>query len=296
MFWGGSFVAIKFVVREFPPVFGAMLRVGVALLILTALFKISGRSVRVPFKTRWKMWVAGLFAQGLPFSLLFWGECRISPGLAGIINGTVPIWTFILGIAATGLESFSARKFSGLCLGFFGIAVIFYPLIAFGGTRGEIFGTCAVFLMAISYAIGTLLNRALLSGKVQADFRANLYHQHCASLAFLIIVSAMLERWPAPRALISSSPALVSVLYLGLFSTAAAWLIYYHLIREWGAVHASTVTYLVPIMALFWDFVLFRNTPHVSELIGVLAILSGVVLIQFSGMRRKTAEIKSAAA
>lgn len=283
-FWGGSFVAIKFVVQDFPPIFGAMLRVATALVVLAVLFKAQGRDLSVPFALRWRMWVAGVFAQALPFCLLFWGERRIAPGLAGIINGTVPLWAFLLGLlTGAGGETFSRRKLLGVLLGLLGVAAIFRPLIAFGGTRGEMLGACAVLLMAVSYAVGALLNRVLLSGARKVDFRANIYHQHCASLAFLIAVSGASERWPGPRALLASPPALLSVVYLGLFSTALAWLIYYHLIREWGPVRASAVTYVAPVMALFWDFVFFRNLPVPSEIVGVLAILSGVILLQFQG-------------
>ena len=278
-FWGGSFVAIKFAVLVFPPAFCAMLRVGVALVVLVSLFLSQGRNLGVPGPTRRKMWLAGLFAQGVPFALLFWGEKRVSPGLAGIINGTVPLWTFTLGLLAGGGETFTARKTAGLLLGFGGIAIICSPLLTFAGTRGELAGTAAVFLMAICYGIGTLLTRSLLSGSAKVDFRANVFHQNCASLVFLFALSLFTEPWPSARAVAGSPAAVVSIVYLGVFSTAIAFLIYFHLIREWGAVRASAVTYVAPIIAVFWDFVFFRNVPSRFEIAGVLAVLSGVVLL-----------------
>lgn len=278
-FWGGSFVAIKFAILEFPPLFSAMLRVGLAVAVLGAYFLWEKKTLAVAPALRRRMWLAGLFAQGLPFALLFWGERQVSPGLAGIINGTVPIWTFAIGLAAGTGEAFTGRKTLGLLLGFAGIGVICSPLFSFGGTRAEILGTAAVFLMAISYAIGSLLTRSILSGSAKADFRANLFHQLCASFVFLLIASSSMEKWPSAAALVSSWAAPVSVFYLGFFSTALAFLIYFHLIREWGAVRASAVTYVAPIVAVFWDYVFFRNVPPPSELVGVLAILSGVVLL-----------------
>lgn len=276
--WGGSFVAIKFVVLAFPPVFGAMLRVGVALAVLAGLFVYQRKDLRVPSALRRRMWLAGVFAQGLPFCLLFWGEKKISPGLAGIINGTVPIWAFLLGRFTPHPEALSARKLLGLALGLTGIAVIFYPLIAFSGAPGEALGAAAVVLMAVSYGVGTLMSRSVLTG-AKADLRANVFHQHCASLALLVAVSAISEPWPSASVMAASPAALTSVLYLGVFSTAAAFLIYFHLIREWGAVRASAVTHVAPVVALFWDFVFFRNVPGPSVWLGVGAILSGVVLL-----------------
>lgn len=277
-FWGGSFVAIKFAVLVFPPAFSAMLRVAVALAVLAAVFRYEGRDLRVPAATRRRMWLAGLFAQGLPFALLFWGEKKISPGLAGIINGTVPIWAFVLGFVAGTGEKFTARKTAGLLLGFVGIGVICSPMLSFGGTRDEIFGTGAVLLMAVCYGVGTLLTKKLLSGS-KADFRANLFHQHGASLIFLFAVSFGSESWPSLHDVLAAPAAVVSILYLGIFSTAAAFMIYFHLIREWGAVRASAVTYVAPIIAVFWDYVFFRNVPDLFEIVGVLAVLSGVVLL-----------------
>jgi drug/metabolite transporter (DMT)-like permease len=277
-FWGGSFVAIKFAVLVFPPAFSAMLRVAVAVVVLAAAFRYQGRDLTVPFSTRRNMWLAGLFAQGLPFALLFWGEKKISPGLAGIINGTVPIWAFVLGFAAGTGEKFTARKTAGLLLGFIGIGVICSPMLSFAGTEDEILGTGAVLLMAVSYGIGTLLTRKLLSGS-KADFRANIFHQHCASLVFLFAVSFGSETWPSLHSVAAAPAAVASILYLGVFSTAAAFMIYFHLIREWGAVRASAVTYVAPIIAVFWDYVFFRNVPDRFEIVGVLAVLSGVVLL-----------------
>jgi drug/metabolite transporter (DMT)-like permease len=277
-FWGGSFVAIKFAVEVFPPSFSAMLRVAVALAVLAGIFLSQRRKLGVPGPLLRRMWLAGLFAQGIPFAFLFWGERRISPGLAGIINGTVPLWTFIFGLLL-GAESFTKRKTAGLLLGFAGIAVICAPVVSFSGTRDELLGTAAVFVMALSYGVGTRMTRSLLSGSARADFRANIFHQNCASVVFLVLVSLISEPWPSPAVVLHSPVAVVSILYLGVLSTAAAFLIYFHLIREWGAVHASAVTYVVPVVALFWDFVFFRNVPPPSEIIGVAVVLAGVWLL-----------------
>ncbi len=274
-FWGGSFVAIKFAVDVFPPSFSAMLRVAVALAVLATVFVGGRRKLRVPAPLLRRMWLAGLFAQGIPFAFLFWGERRVSPGLAGIINGTVPLWTFIFGLVL-GAETFTRRKTAGLTLGFVGIAVICAPVLSFSGTRDELLGTVAVFVMALSYGVGTRLTRSILSGKNPADFRANSFHQNCASFVFLGVVSLIAEPWPSASVAAGSPVAIVAILYLGVCSTAAAFLIYFHLIREWGAVRASAVTYVVPVVALFWDYVFFRTVPSPSEILGVMAVLAGV--------------------
>jgi drug/metabolite transporter (DMT)-like permease len=277
-FWGGSFVAIKFAVAAFPPAFSAMIRVGIALVVLTVILRGRGRGSKPTPASRRRMWLAGFFSQGLPFALLFWGERRISPGLAGIVNGTVPVWTFLFGLLR-GEEIISPRRIAGLGAGFAGIALICAPLVAFHGTRSETAGLAAVFGMALAYGYGARLTRTILNGPDRVDMATNALHQQAASLVFLVGVSLAADRWPSPSMAFAEPTATAALIYLGVFSTAFAFLIFYRLIREWGAVRASAVTYVVPAVALFWDYVFFHNTPTALEAIGALVVLAGVVLL-----------------
>lgn len=284
--WSGSFIGIKVVVGVWPPLFGAAVRVGIALLCLFIFIKATQKNTQVPHYLRWKIWVMGIFSQGIPFACLFVGEQSIPPGLAGIINGTVSLWTFILSlIFLRQTTTFSIVKLAGLLLGLFGVIVIFAPLLSFDKTDATLFGASAVLSMAFSYAIGNVLNQYFLTGKAKIDFFTNVFHQHIASFCFLVVISLMFGEWPNASTLIASSKPWLASLYLGLFSTAIAWVIYYHLIREWDGVRASSVMYIVPVLALVWDYLIYNNAPIWSEMIGVVVILSGVILIQFSTLR-----------
>lgn len=280
-FWGGSFVAIKAVVLHIPPFFGAMLRVGLSLIFITVIFGFLKKKLSLPFSLRWRTWVMGLFAQGLPFFFLFYGEQYISSGLAGILNGTVPIWTLIFSLTSPKTRNFSFLKCIGLFIGLLGICIIFWPLLNFDTSHSALLGTASLLLMAISYSVGNLLNQRMLSGQTKLDFYANIYHQHWASLVFLMLASLLFEHWPSTMFLLHTPIIWVASIYMGLFSTALAWIIYYYLIREWDAVRASAVLYIVPIMAILWDFIFFHHRPQWSEGLGVIAILLGVLIIQW---------------
>ena len=288
-FWGGSFVAIKYAIMSINPMAAAMWRVLIGLLFLGVVFAITGRSVRLPVKCLWKVWITGIFAIGLPFALLFWGEQSISAGLAGIINGTMPIWTFVIGIFfLRKLEDFTIGKLCGLILGLVGVVLVFSPAISFGDTKsGSLSGTIAVFLMSISYAIAVVINKRLLSGEKKIDLYVNVFHQLLSGLVFLIIVSVSLEGWNSLLPLDISLPSALGCIYMGIFSTGIAWLMFYYLIKRWGAVKASTITYIVPVMAVFLDYLFFREFPMLIEVIGMLIIFSAVTLIQFGKRRDK---------
>ncbi len=193
-FWGGSFVAIKAVVTDVPPLSGAAMRTIVALLALILIFSVRGISIRVPRKYLIRLWINGLFAQAIPFMLLFWGETKVSPGVAAILNGTVPLWTLMIGLLfLRDTDPFTPKKTAGLVLGLLGIGVIFYPTVRFGGEPGELAGILALCGMAASYGIAIVMTRRLQAGKAKIPFQASVFHQQLASALCLTLVVCLVE-------------------------------------------------------------------------------------------------------
>ncbi|HSW71657.1 MAG TPA: DMT family transporter [Gammaproteobacteria bacterium] len=291
--WSGSFINIKVVVDLFPPVFCAMVRVFISLLCLSLLFAMRGKlSFSLPKKC-WQLWLAGLLAQSLPFFFLFIGEQYIAPAFASIINSTVSIWALILGtLIFRDLSQWTPVKVAGVFLGFAGIILIFSPLLH--GSENSLFGFYSVMAMAISYALGALMNQHVIFKKVRVSFETNLIQQHLASVLFLLVSSLSFETWPSWAAFFNGQ-ALLSFLYLGLLATALAYIFYFYLIREWGAVRAASVMYLVPVLAIVWDLLFLQIVPTHQELLGMAAILTGVTLIQWVRAPKKAVLIKAEA-
>jgi len=280
-FWGCSFIAIKIVITHFPPMLGATLRVVISMLILTLIYKVFKKPFSIPKRHRLKIWFTGLFMQGIPFALLFWGQQAITPGLAGILDGTVPIWIFVLGLFfLKGDEVFSKQKLTGLVLGYIGIIIIFFPKLTMDESSSYL-GVIAVTLMSISYAIGTVFNRRLLFRKHGINRYASLYHQHISSLVLIIIIMFLVEGGPHIQWTSESWQGLLALGYLALFSTALAWLMYFRLVEHWGAIRASSVTYTLPATALLADYFYFQQLPTLSEVLGGICILSGIILLQW---------------
>jgi len=288
LFWGGSFVAIRVVVEALPPMFSAFVRVLLALGFLTLFYLQFKWPFSVPKRYLGKVWLIGLFMQGIPFAFLFWGEKFVSAGLAGILCGTVPIWVLVLGFfALRSDEPITPRKIGGVAFGFFGIIVIFSPSLS-DTTSPELFwGICAVVAMAISYAIGGVGNRILLTGKVKLNRYGSLYQQTVSSVLFLGVLTLLIEGMPGQEIWVLSSEVWLSLLYLSFFSNALAWLMYFILLQEWGVLRAASVTYVMPIVAVGIDFLYFSNIPSVTELWGALLIFSGIVLIQWRSRAKK---------
>ena len=281
LFWGFSFVAIKVIVENIPPFLGATLRIAFAIPFLLIIFWMTGKSNQVPRKLLPNMWFNGLFLQGLPYAFLFWGERFISPGLTAILQGTLPIFTLLLSIIfLKGIETIDVTKILGLLVSFLGIFCIFYPKIDLNQLSNSFLGTAAITLMSISYAIGTIKNRKLLAVNPKINLYGNLFHNHISALVFLFAISLMKEGWPNLTPLLNNSSVVYGILYLSLFSNAIAWIIFFYLMEKWGAVRTVSVAYIVPLVGLIADFVVFRNLPLVYEMGGAALILLGVIIVQ----------------
>jgi len=280
LIWSGSFINIKIAVDLLPPVFSAMMRVLVSALFLAMFYIIIRKNVFTFSRQTYWVWLTGLFTQALPFGLLFYGEKFIAPALASIINSTVALWALLLGVLIyRDVTSITPLKMIGLILGFTGIVIIFLPLIHHG--ENSAIGILAVMGMAISYAIGSLMNQHLIFKKNLATFETNLFQQHISSLLFLGATSLALETWPSWNEFFRTD-LLLAFFYLGAISTSLAWMIYFYLIREWGAVRTSSVMYIVPLLAMLWDFLFLHSIPSANQFVGAAAILLGVILIQWS--------------
>ena len=287
-FWGGSFIAIKYLITEVPSFTGAFYRVFFSVIFLI-LLSLLGFAKKIDFskiknkglkKELLFTIVTGLFSVGIPFSLLFWGEKFIIPSLAGVINGTVPFWTLIISILLfNGYKDLTLKKVIGLALGFAGIVFIFGPKISFSGNVMELWGLVAVTGMAMSYSMGINLNKKVLAENQIFTGTLNIVTQQVASFIYLFMVLIFTDGLPEWSLLLKPANGL-SVLYLSLFSTAIAFIIFYRLITIMGPVKASTVTFFVPPVALLLDNLVYGSTLSYTEGLGALVILTSMYFLK----------------
>jgi drug/metabolite transporter (DMT)-like permease len=280
LFWGGSFVAIKIVVATVPPFWAAATRLIAALLAIYVALRISKTDLRIHPSLRTKVWFSGLVSQGIPFALLFWGERVISPGLSGILNGTTPLFTFVFGLLLLRKhEPFTIKKLLGLILGIAGIFCIFGPRLAAGVDNSNALATLAVGVMSVSYGLGTILNKSVMVHPEHPSLNVSLFHQTMISTLFVTVLALVVEG-PPHLFWYKNPDFILATLYMGWISTALAFFIYFKLLNEWGALRASAVAYLLPLSAVFLDYVINRNLPLATDAIGAIVILTGMILLR----------------
>jgi len=263
--WGVSYLLIKIAVRGgFPAPDVAWLRVVIAALLLTGLAWRAGTLGAV--SGRWRWLVAYAVAEiSIPFPLIAAGEVHVASSLAAIIIASVPLIGAVLALRFDHSERPTPVRALGLVIGFSGVIALVGFDVA--GNGAELLGAGAILIAAVGYAIGPMLVKHRLAG---LDPRALMG----ASLSVATLILTPFAALDTPRRL-PSGGAFSAVAALGLFCTAAAFVIFTVLIREAGTSRATVITYVNPVIAVALGVTLLGERPGAGAVAGLLLILAG---------------------
>ena len=246
-------------------------------------FGIRRASFRCPVRQLWRPWVISFMLILLPFAALSWGIQHTVPTIAGIFNGTVPIWSFIAGaILLKGVDRFTWRRAAGVIIGLAGLLVIMRPQWqgALSASTGKmaLWGYIALLVMALSYGIGNVITKKIMVDNHSVGWEANTLHQYLFATIILGIISFAWE--PTPALHVFNTKLVLSIISAGVFSSAVAFLLMIALMKRWGATRMSSVTYFSPVIAMGTDILFRGRMPQEIELIGMALIFVSLWLIQ----------------
>jgi len=269
--WGSSFLWIDLALIGLGPVqiTVARLTLGAGLLLVVA-----GRDVRAVLRRRdvyAPLLVAALLANAIPFTLFAVAQQSIPSNLAGALNATTPIWALLVALGARTQQRTSVVQVAGLFLGLTGTTVILAPW----GSGVPLFGALMALLAAASYGAGYVFIAARLTptGLPNAGLAAAQLLAATVLMAGTVPVAGL-----SPVDL--SLPAVSAVLVLGVGGTGLAYLLLYRIISDDGPVAASTVTYLLPVVAITLGGLLLEEPITSNVLVGSALVLGGVTLIR----------------
>lgn len=270
--WGSSFILMKKGLIVYTPYQVGAIRMFVSMLFLFPF--LIGHFKKVE-KSRWKyLMLAGLCGNGIPAVLFPLAETQISSALAGMINSTVPIFTLILGVLFFKMKS-DKSKTLGLVIGLIG-AILFVA----GGNSEESGNSNYSFFIVIAticYAISVNTIRNYLLGlDAIRNTGFSLLFAGVPLGIYLFSTDFIARTMSSPDAIFSLS----CVIILGLFGTAISTILFNKLIRMTDSLTASSVTYLIPVVALMWG--LFDGEkPLLIHYVGFILIICGVYLVSW---------------
>jgi drug/metabolite transporter (DMT)-like permease len=263
--WGIPYLFIKVAVDDgLSPAFVAWSRVVLAAIVLLALAKHAGVLGELGGKGRWLAAYA-LLEISIPFPLIAAGERHIDSSVAAIIIASVPLMIAVLAIRFDRAERATGSRLVGLLVGFTGVVVLVGIDVA--GRGDEMLGAAFVLIASMGYAVGPMILRRHLSDLDQRGVMA----------VALAIAALFLTPFAAasPPTTTPDADATLSIVVLGLFCTAAAFVVFGRLIAEIGPGRALVITYVNPVVALALGMAVLGEHPGAGAIAGLLLILAG---------------------
>ena len=264
--WGSSFMFIEIALRDLAPSTLILLRMAGGAVALAVWIAFSGHHFGALRRYAWPLALLGLVNTAVPFFLIAWGQQYIDSGLASIFNASAPLFTALFALGYDRSQRSTGMRLVGIIVGFTGVVL----LVGFELSGGEraVVGGLAVVAASACYGIG-----GLYAGRRFAGLPPSL-----VAFGALLWSSAFVLPLGAAQATVPGWESVLSVLYLGVAATGAAYLLYFGLIAGAGASKAVLVTYLVPSLALLYGAVFLDEKVTAIAIAGLALVLAGVAL------------------
>jgi len=271
--WGSTWLFIKLGLADLPPLTFAGIRFLFASLILVAL--ILARGLRWPRRRRdWiVIAVVGLLQFSLNYGLVFWGEQRISSGLAAVLQSTFPAFGLVIAHFYLPEEPITTKKVIGVLLGFAGVGIVFSQQLAIAGPTA-LAGSVALVLSALCGSYGNVLVKAygtkidpfvLAAGQMICGFPPLL------TLGVLTEGNPFRFHW--------TRSAILALAYLVIVGSVLAFTLFYWLVRHMDVVNTMLIALVTPVVAVILGMIVLHEQLNWRLFAGAACIISGISFI-----------------
>jgi drug/metabolite transporter (DMT)-like permease len=269
LIWGSSFILIK------KGLIGlSALQVGSLRIIFAATFLllIGFKSLSKIPKEKWKfIAMTSMFGTFVPAFLFALAQTEIDSSVSSILNSLTPLNTLILGALVFGV-GFEKRQVWGVFIGLAGSL-----LLVFNGAMNHpnqnYYYAILIILASVCYAINVNLIKRFLSDLSPLSITTGNF----SVLLFPSLIILYFTGFSEVVAIQKVQHAVIFIIVLGVLGTGIANILFFKLIQMSSPVFATSVTYLIPIVAFFWG--LLDNEKLTSvQFVGAFIILIGVYL------------------
>jgi drug/metabolite transporter (DMT)-like permease len=274
LIWGSSFILIKKGLLGLSPMQVGSLRIifaGTFLLIIG--FK---SLIKIP-SYKWKYIVlTAMFGTFIPAFLFAIAQTQIDSSISSILNSLTPMNTLLIGILAFGLQ-LKRTQIIGVFVGLLGSALLILNG-AITHPNQNYYYAILVLIASLCYATNVNLIKKHLSDISPLSLSAG-------NFAVMLVPSVAIlyfTRISDTIHLEITQTAILYVLILGVIGTGIANIIFFKLIQISSPVFATSVTYLIPVVAFFWGIQDHENINFI-QIIGAIIILIGVYLASKKG-------------
>ncbi|MFK7775649.1 MAG: DMT family transporter [Saprospiraceae bacterium] len=277
--WGASFILIKKGLLAFSPMQVASLRIGIAGIAFLPFFIFNFK--KIDWSQLQPLLIVGFAGSALPALLFSIAQTQVSSSVAGVLNSMTPIFVLIQGVLFYGLI-LTRNNLLGVVLGFLGASLLIIGPSYFMTQLEEIVVAedknewYALLLILATYCY------ALSGNTIQKHFQnTSAINLSAAAYCLVAPVGILYLLFSDFINILQTHPdAMVSlgaIVFLSLIGTVAASVLFFKLIQMTSALFASTVAFLIPIVAIGFGF-LDGEQVTIYHFLGMAMILFGVYI------------------
>ena len=263
--WGSSFLMIKYSLEELNPSDIAIYRILIGALFINIFVRAKENIVKTD---NIKIFIISFFWMALPFYMFGIAEQTITSSLAGLINGSTPIFVAFIAVV---FYKLNVTKIQVLYIftGFIGVGLISLS----GGINDVSFeiGFLYALIASISYGIAVNMVEPLIQ-----KYDSLIVIKMVIRYAF--VISLIMLGPTASFKLPTVEVSLIPMLILGIGGTGIAFLTYYKLLESVGRISSSFIVYMIPIFSIFFGYQFLNEITNSIQFIGIGVILCSAFL------------------
>ena len=289
IFWGSTYLAIRYAVDSLPPFLMTATRHSIAGLILFAWMRIKG--VPLPKPSQWRVTIImGSFLLLGGNGLLVWAEQHVISSVAALMLGSVPLWIVLVDSLRPGGRRPSWQVIAGVAVGFIGIVVLINPFGGAGsGSEINFLGVIALLVAALSWAVGSIYGREHHSELPQEPLLATSMEMLGAG-AGLLLVATFTGEWSRLDLSAITAKSLIALGYLIVFGSLIGFAAYTWLLGVAPTPLVSTYAYVNPLVAILLGSLIALEPVTPRIILAAIIIVGAVVLINTEQMLKAQAK------
>ena len=263
--WGSSFLMIKYSLDELNPSDIALYRILIGALFVNIFVR---TKEKIDKADHIKFVIVSFFWMALPFYMFGIAEKTITSSLAGLINGSTPIFVAFIAVVFYRLR-ITNLQIIYIFSGFIGVGLITLS----GGINDLSFNIGSIFALiaSISYGIAVNIVEPLIK-KYESYIVLKIVMRYASLLS--LILYGFTASFKLPTLQISLIPMLI----LGIGGTGIAFLTYYKLLDNVGRISSSFIVYMIPIFSIFFGYQFLNEITYAIQFVGIGVILTSAFL------------------
>ncbi len=279
--WGSNFIYMKLAANLISPLQIVFFRVLFGFVPVVIYAQLRGTLRWQHLRHSGHFFVMGMLATAVYYYGFAKGTSLLLSGVAGAVSGAIPLFSFLLAVLFIAEEKATRLKIAGVLVGFIGVVIIGRPSGAdLASTNLE----GVAYMVAGSLSVGASF---VYAKKFVIPLKIPAAALTTYQLGIGLLMLSLFTDYSGIGKIFTNFHASIGLIVgLGLLGTGLAYIIYYYIVEKLGAVSASSVTYIPPVIALLIGSLIVGEPIVLFDYAATVLIFAGVFLLKRSPRNR----------